>query len=176
VDPFRREYAAALPDLCVRAAAVLEAAARYHPELLDAMCFPSGLDAAAATAATAGSNPADAGKADAGAGSAGGALVPAGSSAKEGGGKAAAKKGPPPFSALDGLWALLQNAHALLQTSPRVACALMGVLSTLWECQGSAHGAVELLRSQVGFWDALKVRVWWLYGGLLGGRVMDCGD
>ncbi|KIY93307.1 hypothetical protein MNEG_14655, partial [Monoraphidium neglectum] len=146
VEPFRRGYAAALPDMFCRAAALLEAAARHHPELLDAMCFPSGLEQPPAVAG-------------AGAAAATGALVPSGG--KEGGQAAAAsaaKKGgaAPPFSALDGLWALLQNARGLLQSSPRAAAALLGALGALWECQASARGAVELLRGQTGFWDALK--------------------
>lgn len=147
-DPFRREYAAALPNALARAAALLEAAVRHHPELLDAMCFPSGLEA-----------PSGGGGSDGGTASAG-ALVPAGDvGGKPAAGGAAGKaRGAPPFSALDGLWGLLQNARALLQSSPRAAAAALGALSALWECQASAHGAVELLRRQTGFWDALKVR------------------
>lgn len=35
--------------------------------------------------------------------------------------------------------------------------ALLRLLATLWECQGAAHGAVELLRGQPDFWKAFKV-------------------
>lgn len=62
-----------------------------------------------------------------------------------------------PFSALDGLWQMLQQAPDLLQAQPKLLAAGMRLLSTLWECQGSAHGAVELLRLQPSFWNFLKV-------------------
>lgn len=60
------------------------------------------------------------------------------------------------WSALDGLWALLQRAAQLMTDQPMLLGRVLSVLSTLWECQTSAHGAVELLKSQTGFWDALR--------------------
>jgi hypothetical protein len=58
---------------------------------------------------------------------------------------------------LDGLWQLLRQAPSLLHSQPKLLAAVMRVLSTLWECQGAAHGAVELLRGQKDFWTAFKV-------------------
>ncbi|KAF6258720.1 hypothetical protein COO60DRAFT_1701205 [Scenedesmus sp. NREL 46B-D3] len=75
--------------------------------------------------------------------------------AGEGGGKGAPSS-EPPFSALDGLWQLLRQAPSLLSSQPKLLAGVLRVLSTLWECQGSAHGAVELLRGQEGFWAAIK--------------------
>ncbi len=71
------------------------------------------------------------------------------------------------WSALDGLWALLQRAAQLQQEQPMLLAHVMHALSALWECQGSAPSAVELLRSQTGFWDALKVSAahCWLLAG-----------
>lgn len=111
---------------------------RFHPEVLDALCFPSGLSAhkAAVECAAAGD---------------------AADSAAKGGGKGA-KQEAAAFSALDGLWQLLKEAPVLLQAQPKLLAAVLRLLAVLWECQGSAHGAVELLRCQPGFWAALKVR------------------
>jgi hypothetical protein len=76
-------------------------------------------------------------------------------SAAAGGG--AASSSEPPFSALDGLWQLLRQAPSLLSSQPKLLAAVLRALATLWECQGSAHGAVELLRGQKDFWTAIKV-------------------
>ncbi|GBF97595.1 hypothetical protein Rsub_10731 [Raphidocelis subcapitata] len=158
VGALRAHRAAAAPAAFVRAAALVEAAARYHPDLLDALCFPCGLETQPSGGG--GGGGADGGGKAGQDAAAAGALVPAGKGEAAAGAAAAAagagKKSPPPFSALDGLWALLRNAGALLRSSPRVAGAVMGALAALWECQASAHGAVELLRGQPGFWDALK--------------------
>lgn len=47
----------------------------------------------------------------------------------------------------------------LMNGDVKLLAAAMRLLSTMWECQGPARGAVELLRAQPGFWDALKVRL-----------------
>jgi hypothetical protein len=103
--------------------------------MLDSLCFPSALklpqqdtSAAAEDAAAASKNT-----------------------------TAAASTSDQPFSALDGLWQLLRQAPSLLPSQPKLLAAVLRALSTLWECQGSAHGAVELLRGQNDFWTAIKV-------------------
>lgn len=102
---------------------------RYHPEILDALCFPSSLqpaDSADDTAAAAGSSS---------------------------GSKAAA----PAFSCLDGLLQLLKQAPQLMSSNPRLLAGVLRVLSLLWECQAAAHGAVDILRAQPDLWTGLKV-------------------
>ena len=61
------------------------------------------------------------------------------------------------YSVLDGLWQILGRVPELMSSQVKLLAAAVRLVSTLWECQGSAHGAVELLRSQPGFWAALKV-------------------
>jgi len=47
--------------------------------------------------------------------------------------------------------------HCPIQSHPKLLAAVLRLLSVFWECQGAAHGAVELLRMQPGFWSNLKV-------------------
>jgi len=47
--------------------------------------------------------------------------------------------------------------HGPIQSHPKLLAAVLRLLSVFWECQGAAHGAVELLRMQPGFWSNLKV-------------------
>lgn len=120
---------------CVHAPTAVDCTCRFHPEVLDSLCFPSGLSLSQPEGASAA------------------AAAPGG----KGAGSKAADPNKPAFSALDGLWQLLKQASSLMASEPKLLAVVLRVLSTLWECQGSAHGAVELLRSQPGFWTALKV-------------------
>ncbi|KAF8066207.1 LIP1P [Scenedesmus sp. PABB004] len=136
---FEAPVAQQYPEWSIQAMVLLEAGVRSHPEVLDTLCFPTGL---ALPSADKSAEPAD------------GAATGGGKKARPAGTKAGA--GATAFSALDGLWALLKQAPQLLGSQPKLLAAALRLLSSLWECQGSAHGAVELLRSQPGFWAALK--------------------
>uniref|UniRef100_A0A383VTA8 Uncharacterized protein n=1 Tax=Tetradesmus obliquus TaxID=3088 RepID=A0A383VTA8_TETOB len=131
--PFEPQVAQQYPEWAMRCMTLLEAGARSHSEILDTLCFPSSLKLPTDSAAAA-------------------ADAPASKSSKG----ASAKDAEPPFSALDGMWQLLRQAPALLASQPALLAALLRLLATLWECQGAAHGAVELLRAQPDFWKAFK--------------------
>lgn len=73
-------------------------------------------------------------------------------------GPSSKKAAAPPFSSLDGLLQLLKQAPQLLAGQPKLLAGVMRVLVVLWENQGAAHGAVELLRAQPELWQGLKVR------------------
>eukprot|EP00878_Enallax_costatus_P046794 GHUV01057081.1.p1 GENE.GHUV01057081.1~~GHUV01057081.1.p1 ORF type:complete len:187 (+),score=40.33 GHUV01057081.1:634-1194(+) len=106
--------------------ALLEAGVRFQPEILDTMCFPTSLKLP-------GHQP-------------------------ESTATPAAKDKPTnvPYSALDGLWQMLDRVPELMNSQLKLLAAAVRLVSTLWECQRSAHGAVDLLRAQPGFWGALK--------------------
>jgi hypothetical protein len=119
-------------------------ASRSHSEILDTMCFPTGLKLPIETSTSA----------------AGGAAEASNTLAIKPSKPSSGGSSEPPFSALDGLWQLLKQAPSLLSSQPRLLAAVLRVLATLWECQGAAHGAVELLRGQEDFWTAFKVGCW----------------
>ncbi|WIA34108.1 hypothetical protein OEZ86_012479 [Tetradesmus obliquus] len=133
--PFEPQVAQQYPEWAMRCMTLLEAGARSHSEILDTLCFPSSLKLPTDTSTAAADT-----------------TTPAGKSSKG----ANAKDTEPPFSALDGMWQLLRQAPALLASQPALLAALLRLLATLWECQGAAHGAVELLRAQPDFWKAFK--------------------
>jgi hypothetical protein len=124
---------------CTHAAvwcAVVRSCRRFHLEILDSLCFPSSLKLRQQDASAAAED----------------ATAPSRNTTTT-----ATSVSDPPFSALDGLWQLLRQAPSLLSSQPKLLAAVLRALSTLWECQGSAHGAVELLRGQKDFWTAIKV-------------------
>ncbi|WIA13954.1 hypothetical protein OEZ85_002523 [Tetradesmus obliquus] len=133
--PFEPQVAQQYPEWAMRCMTLLEAGARSHSEILDTLCFPSSLKLPTDTSTAAADT-----------------TTPAGKSSKG----ANAKDTESPFSALDGMWQLLRQAPALLASQPALLAALLRLLATLWECQGAAHGAVELLRAQPDFWKAFK--------------------
>jgi hypothetical protein len=55
------------------------------------------------------------------------------------------------------LWQLLKGVGQLLKEKPQQVAAALRVLCALWETQETAAAAVDVLREQTGFWDALKV-------------------
>jgi hypothetical protein len=101
---------------------------RYHPEILDALCFPSSLQ------------PADAAEDTAAAGT-----------------SSSSKAAAPAFSCLDGLLQLVKQAPQLMSSNPRLLAGVLRVLALLWDCQAAAHGAVDILRAQPDLWTGLKV-------------------
>lgn len=109
-------------NLCVWLFPLPKLPRRFHPEILDALCFPCSLEQQDTSAATA----------------------------------AAAKKAQP-FSSLDGLLQLLKQVPELLAQQPKLLAGVLHVLAVLWECQATAHGAVELLRAQPEVWQGLRV-------------------
>lgn len=127
---------------------------RHCPELADQLCFPDKGTAAAAPAAAAPAA-APASLALPAPGGAGGADAPAAAATAEPSGRKGAKEKP--FTALDGLWQLLKGVGQLLKEKPQQVAAALRVLCALWETQETATAAVEALREQTGFWDALKV-------------------
>lgn len=82
----------------------------------------------------------------------------------------AGKKAHHPFSSLNGLLQLLQQAPELMASQPKLLAGVLRVLAVLWEWQTTAHGAVELLRGQPELWQGLKV------GSARGSRGGGCVD
>lgn len=121
---------------------------RHHPEMLDSLCFPCDLQLpGAAAGATTAAAPTMAAA----------AALPA----PDGSGSTSSSSSDStttraPCSALDSLWQLMRAAPQLINSQPRLLAGVLRLLGVLWECQVSAHGAVERLRSQPGFWAALQ--------------------
>jgi hypothetical protein len=44
-----------------------------------------------------------------------------------------------------------------MASQPKLLAGVLRVLAVLWEYQATAHGAVEVLRSQPELWQGLKV-------------------
>ena len=148
-EPFKPEAALADPDRAVAAAQLLCTAAEWHPSLLVALVYPTRLslpstatDGSSMPQTTCAPSTSDKeGSAEAG----GQVLVRAGSreSARQ------RQRQPPAerqegredaFSALDGLWALLQRAEELRGDQPKLLAAVLSALVSLWQVMTCMHG------------------------------------
>ena len=142
-EPFKPEVAVADPERAVAAAQLLGTAAEWHPSLLVALVYPTRLSLPSTALSGDGNMPQtsrapSASDKEGTAESGSQALVKAGSS----GGSRQRQQQPSPdrlegrdeaFSALDGLWALLQRAEELHADQPKLLAAVFSALVSLWQ-------------------------------------------
>ncbi|MEW5300792.1 MAG: hypothetical protein WDW36_003697 [Sanguina aurantia] len=149
-EMFRPDYACAHPSHFSIAVDILSLAVRHHPQLLDALLLPSGLDPAPSAAAPGSSAqppllllgaPANAASVTPGASGSGAVTVRGSSSGGES------------WSALDGLYELLAVGR---DQHPEVLCNTLRALMSLWSSPHLAHRPTALLRAAPEFWSRLE--------------------
>lgn len=135
--------AAAHPRHYALAAALAAEAVACHAKLLDALMFPSPLEAEVLGAA-------------AGGGGAGGTPHPqhGGAVVKRAGGAGAAHKVPK--TALDGCHIALQHAARFKREAPQVLAAALRLAAALWQQPAAAARALAVLRRSRDVWAGLE--------------------
>ena len=142
-DSFKPETAQADPARTIAACQLLVTAADAQPSLLGAMLFPTKLRINGGR--TNGGQRSSDGRTsqDAQGSDTAGTLVLATQQGKQEGGQGAAQAGQwkeDAFSALDGLWELLQKIDSLRTFQPRLLAAVLRALVALWQVWASSAG------------------------------------